>query len=161
MNRKRRRAIAVLSAAALQAGCFTYVPTRLADVRAGQEVQIHLTPRAQVELSQQGSRVEEAVQGVLSSRQNNTLLLKIPIGTQQAGFFRSNIERDLSIAEPDVLGIDLRQFSPSRTALLVGGATGGAALLIVTIIAASRNPSGTGDPDPEELRIQLLRLPAR
>jgi hypothetical protein len=160
-TRTQRRAIALLSTAALLSGCYVYVPTQIGTVGAGEQVQIHLSPRAQVELSQRGRRVEQTIRGTLAERRGDQLMLKVPIGTQQEGFFRSAIEQDLPIAEADVLGIDLRRFSGSRTMLLIGGSAGGAAAIVLTIIATSRNPSGDGGPGPEEIRIPLFSVPVR
>jgi hypothetical protein len=161
MNRTRRRAIALLCAAALLSGCFSYVPATLGTIPVGQQVQVHLSPRAQVELSQSGTRVESAVKGTLAERRDNQILLKVPIATDREGFFRSDIERDLSVAETDIVGIELRQFSGSRTALAVGGAVGAGALIVITVIAASRIGSGPPGTGIEDLRIPLFSVPTR
>jgi hypothetical protein len=160
IHRTRRRAISILCLAALLSGCFTYVPTQIASVPVGEQVQVHLTPRAQVELSQRGRRVEETVRGTLAERRSGQLLLRVPIAAQQDGFRLSAIEQDLPVAEADVVGIDLRRFSGSRTALFVAGAAGGAALIVVTIIAAARRGGGPDGVDPEEIRIPILRVSA-
>jgi hypothetical protein len=161
MNRTRRRATAVLCAAALQAGCFTYTPAQLNAIGEGQQVRVHLSPRAQVELSQLGSRVEATVQGTLASRRDNQLFLRVPVATEREGFFRSDIEREMTVAEPDVLGIDLRQFNGPRTALLVGGGIGVGALIVLTVISASHGGSGPPDGGEEELRVPLFSIPVR
>jgi hypothetical protein len=161
MNRPRRRAIALLCSAALLSGCFTYVPTPLNSIPVGQEVHVHLSPRAQVELSQSGRRVEESVRGTLAERRDNQILLKVPIATEQEGFFRSDIEQDLSVAETDIVGIELRQFSGSKTALLVGGAVGAGALIVLGIVAASGAGSGPPGPGIEDIRIPLFSVPVR
>ena len=160
IHRTRRRALSLLCAAALLSGCFTYVPTQIGTVPVGERVQIHLTPQAQVELSQCGRRVEEVVRGTLAERQGGRLLLRVPIAAQQDGFFQSAIEQDLPVAEADVVGIDLRRFSGARTALLVGGTIGGGTLIVLTIIAASRRGGGPGDGPIEEIRIPLLSVSA-
>jgi len=161
MNRTRRRVVALLCAVALLSGCFTYVPTQIAAVPVGEQVEIYLSPRAQVELSQRGGRVEEVVRGTLAERRDNQLLLRVPIAAEQEGFFRSDIERELPVAEADVLGIGLRRFSGTKTALLVGGSIGGGALIVLTIIATSRKGSGPPDGGVDEIRIPLLSIPTR
>jgi hypothetical protein len=160
IHRTRRRALSILCAAALLSGCFTYVPTQLGTVPVGEQVQIHLTPQAQVELSQRGRRVEGAVRGTLAERQAGRLLLRVPIAAQQDGFFQSAIEQDLPVAEADVLGIDLRRFSGPRTALLVGGAIGGGTLIVLTIMAASRRGGSPGNGPIDEIRVPLLSVSA-
>jgi hypothetical protein len=159
MNRLRRRAIALLCTPALLSGCFTYVPTPLGSVPVGEQVQVHLSPRAQIELSQRGTRVESAVRGTLAERRDNQILLKVPIATQREGFFRSDIEQDLPVPETEIVGIELRQFSGSKTALLVGGSIAGGALIVGTIIAASRDGSGPPDGGIEEIRVPLFSIP--
>ena len=160
MKRTRRRAAALVCASALLSGCFSYVPAQLATVPVGEEVQVHLTPRAQVELSQRGTRVESSVKGRLAERRDNQILLKVPVARQQEGFFRSDIELDLPVPETEIIGIDRRQFSGAKTALLIGGSAGAAALVLATIIAAARDGGGGPGSGVEEIRIPLFSVSA-
>jgi hypothetical protein len=159
-HRWRRRAVSLLCAVALSSACFTYVPNQIATVPVGEQVQVHLSPRAQVELSQRGRRVEETVRGTLAERSGGQLLLRVPIAAEQEGFFRTAVEQDLPVAEADVVGIDLRRFSGTRTAMLIGGSVGGGALIVLTVIAATRSGGENPGPGPDEIRVPLLRVSA-
>ncbi len=161
MNRKTTRGVALLSAATLLSGCYSYSPAKLTTVPAGESVRVTLTRRGQLELIDRGSRVDETVLGTFVGREGEQVLLRIPVGVREEGFFRSAIERELPVPAADILAIDRREFSTPRTALFVGGVAGGASLIVGIIIAASARAGGPGDPGPEEIRIPLfgVRVP--
>lgn len=162
MTRTVRRAIALLCLPVSLSGCFRYVPTEIAAVPVGEPIEVHLSPSAQVQLSQRrGTRVDEVVRGTLAARRGNELLLRVPIAATREGFFRSDIEQELPVAEADVVAIGLRQFSPSRTALLVGSSVVGGVLIVTTIIAVARKGNAPPDPGPVEIRLPLVSFPVR
>lgn len=162
MTRSGRRAIALALTIAFLSGCFSYVPTQLGAVQEGAVVRVHLSPAAQVQLTQRvGRRIEDSLDGTLTGRQPSQLMLKVPIAAQQEGFFRGEIAQDIQIAEPDVLGIDVRRFSHAKTALLVGGAAAGAGALIAFIVSNSKGGSVGPGGGIEEIRIPLASFGTR
>src|SRR5205823_14043074 len=101
MERTRMRAPALACATALLTGCFTYIPTQLGSVPQGAQIRVHLNPATQVTLSTQTNRrIEDILEGTLTGRQPDRLLLKVPIAAQQEGFFQSAIDQNVEVPEP-------------------------------------------------------------
>jgi hypothetical protein len=161
MERTRVRAPALACAAALLSGCFTYIPTQLGSVPQGAQIRVHLSPATQVALSTQTNRrIEDILEGTLTGRQQDRLTLDVPIAAQQQGFFQSAIAQKVEVPEPGVVGIDVRRFSTSRTALLIGGGaavTGG----ILTLLLHGGQGGGGSPPPVEEIRIPLVSFGVR
>ena len=159
--RRITRLNAPLAAALLLSGCFTYVPTQLSTVPAGEDVRVHLTRRAVVELSELSPQIQEALTGTLVGTNGDRVTLRVPVAARQEGFFRSPILQDIPVPTSEILSVERREFSSARTGLFVAGGAGVAAIIIGMIISGSDSPDADPGPGEEEIRIPFFSIPVR
>jgi hypothetical protein len=137
-------------------GCFEYVPAQLDAIPAGGGVQLRLSARP-AELAEVSSDAGLVVRGTLVRRDASGVYLRIPVTVRRQGFEAEPIEQEVSIPPGQVIEVEQRRRSSTRTALLVAGTAGVAAIVIGSIIDGHGRRDLTEVPPPEELRVPLGR----
>ena len=150
----------VVPAAFLLSGCYTYVPAELATVPAGQEVRIYLSRGALAALPEEIPANGMSVRGTLVGQEADSLAVGVRVSTRQPGLMMEDLRQVVKVGTGEVMDVQRREFSGSRTALLMAGAAGAAAG-VLTLIASARGDSGLGDPNDEVSRVPLFSLPLR
>jgi hypothetical protein len=137
------------------------VPTQIGSIPEGAQIRVHLNPATQVALSAQTSRrIEDILEGTLTGRQQDRLLMNVPIAAQQEGFFQSAIAQKVEVPAPGVVGIDVRTFSTGRTVLLIGGGAAVTGGILTLLLHGGQGSGGTPPPVPE-IRIPLASFSVR
>jgi hypothetical protein len=139
-------------------GCFTYRATSVPALEPGEEVR--------VTLSEQGSRVvlpgaleARRVEGRFTESTTDTLTISVWIGAAYRGTpFESTYQR-VDLSRLEVLAVENRQLSKTRTGLLVAGV---AAIIVTMIDQLGIYPIFSGDgtgglPTPPEPDGVILR----
>jgi hypothetical protein len=137
-----RRAAAVLAAALVCSGCFTYVPAPLDTVPPGGEVRVHLTREGvAADLARVAGEESPSVDGTLVRGDRDQLVVRVPVAIQATGILTRSLGQDVTIPATRISQLERRQLNRPRTALALVG--GGAALVAVLL------SFGQGVPDPE------------
>jgi len=142
----------------LLSACFTYVPAELETVPPGDEVRVYLTRRALAELPEEFAPGGSYVAGSFAGQGEDSLRVRVPVSARQPGFLSMDLRQEVHVPASEVLQIERRQFSYSRTALLVAGAAGGATA-IIAFITSSLGEGGAGDENLDVTLIPLFSIP--
>jgi hypothetical protein len=95
------------------------------------------------------------VRGTLLEREGANMLLRVPVGQRRDGFHTVSLDQTIRIPMSEILQVERRELDVPKTSLLVAGAIGGSAFIILNIMKAfgeSDVPDGGG---PEESRIPV------
>jgi hypothetical protein len=137
-------------------GCFVYVPAEVQTVPAGQSVRLRVSRAAVAELEDVIPGAEPVVRGTLVRRDQDRLFVRVPIARRD-GFMNQAIVQDVGIAAGDILELELRRRSPTRTALFVAGTGLMAATIVGVILTGGQDKVGEEIPPPDEIRIPFGR----
>ena len=165
MNKLPKRCVALPTATVLfLTGCFSYMPIEVGAAAVGQEVRIQLRPTAGTELSSPGAFSYSAsgpmLEGTLTGKSADQLLVTVPIFGRQTGLFPNAAEGQVPISMGQITQIESRQLDGPKTLVGVGGV-----LVVVTVLVLSGAFNLQTDPavvpvlppvEAEELRIPLL-----
>lgn len=156
---RRARAAVVAAAAASLTACFSYVPTELARVEAGDRVRASV---AEGVLERSGATLDPpgpVVTGRVLERRSDTLLLSVPLAARPgSGVAGASLARHVAIPAPAIRRIDVRVLQRGRTTALVAGT---AALLGLIVYQAfvRTDPAGTGGENAPPVDEALRALP--
>ena len=169
MKKLSTRCVALLTAGVLLlSGCFTYVPMDVGAVPVGQDVRIYLTTTGMIELNEvtrAGSFSERGpvLQGTLTSRDPDRLLVRIPVPGFQAVPGQAAIEREVPVFRGQIVELESRQFHPVRSSLVAAATVGALAVIFFSVFNLRTSPGDPGDPDnlrpvdnEQEVRIPLF-----
>ena len=142
-------------------GCFNYIPTQLEATPPGEEVRIMVTPEGVLELSEvTGVDLSNpVVRGEILGREANEILLSVPVGQRQEGFHRMQLNQTIRVPAVEIIRVDRREFSATRTGLLIGGGLGASVFLVKGIIQAFGEVELDNPVDPPELNFNLFSVP--
>lgn len=141
-------------------GCYTYTPTDLTAVPPGADVRLLVTRQGAFELSEVtevNARVP-VVEGRIVGREGDDLMLDVAVSQRQEGFHNVRLGQTIRIPLGEVLSAEEKLLSPSKTALALAGAVGGAVFVIVSIMKADgqlRDPTT----NPPEFGVPWLTIP--
>ena len=148
--------IGILSSVSLlvTAGCFHYVPSRLSDTSAGEDVQVRVTPEQAERLGEEYGTGGELVRGRRVDGPDGSLFLETPVPGSRMRLFQR-----VGIPLGEVVEVGTRELHRWRTGILVGGLTivGGAVIAKVFDLGQTVQddvPSGEID----QIVIPIFRL---
>ena len=150
-----RLAVALGAAILCTAGCFRYIPTEVAAIPDGERVRVHLTRAGQLDLPELTDPVGGPVQGTLVRRADDRIFLRVPVAVRREGFLQSNIGQDAAIPFSEIVQIERRQLSRSRSGLMVAGTAGFAAMVVLVIIDGSIGREPGPPTGGDDLRIPI------
>lgn len=149
---------AALVAVLALAGCFTYVPAELATLPLGESVRVHLA-RAAPDSPGAVSADGAPLRGTLVRREGERVFIRVPVASRQEGFSVIPIAQEVGVAARDVLRVERRRRSGTRTALLVAG-TGAVAAYVIAMIVGDHSDRPVPDVEPpDEARVPLPSIP--
>ena len=140
------RSAAALAAtlALVLSGCYTYTPVIGEPPAPGDEVQLRLSTGAAVELSERVGQPVRSVRGEVLGADDNSLRVSVRWGAIYAGTPFEGRQDTISFREEDVVEIDRRELSWTRTGLLAAGTVAGVAILFGSL------EGGNGAPGPDD-----------
>jgi hypothetical protein len=153
-----------LVCAALASGCYTYVPADPGAIVPGSDVRVEMTRLGFAALPQIPSEPGPRLHGTLVSRENGSILLRVPVLIRRDAQVLGSIDQDLTIPVSEVLTWEARELHPVRTGFALAGVIVGA-LGAWFAFGAEGPPPGEPpvDPPDEEVpgfaRIELFSLP--
>jgi hypothetical protein len=139
-------------------GCFTYVRTSPEVIPVGQTVRLLVTPEGASEAASffEVDREEPTLEGTLERREDNTLLLRVPVGTRTADSPRTRqLGQVVRIPAGEILAAELRELDQGKTGLLITGGIGLGALLFFKVIRAT---GGVDINEPPDIDLHLGKL---
>jgi hypothetical protein len=147
-------------------GCFSYVPVTVETAPVGQDVRVFVTRSGMLELVERtdaGSSSERGplLAGTLAGRDNNGLILRVPVFGRQA-FSAAPVDQQLPISYGQIVEMELRQLDKVKTGVFVGGTVAALAGTWFGLLDLKTKPAvGQGDPPPgdEETWIPLFSIP--
>ena len=99
------------------------------------------------------------VRGEILGREANEILLSVPVGQRQEGFHRMQLNQTIRVPAVEIIRVDRREFSATRTGLLFGGGLGASVFLVKGIIQAFGEVELDNPVDPPELNFNLFSVP--
>lgn len=160
---RARRAARVIAAGGLPtllAGCFTFAPAEATGVREGEMVRISLTTTGATRLSALGVDVgstggaDPSISGSWIRRRDGGLGVRVPIATPPAG--GEPIVQEVVLAPTEVLRLDRRRLSRSRTAVATVGVVGlGTATFLLIVTGSAGEPHLPLPGGPDDVRIPV------
>jgi hypothetical protein len=159
---RRRAFVGVLLVATT--GCYSYVPAQFDVIPAGEGVRVFLNQEGVARLRQTAQGVvpgldgdQPVVQGTLTRRSAVDFSVLVPVTAHQEGFLQSELGQQITLPTADVVGVQQKKLSSTKTALALVGTTAGLAFVIVSIIQGARNPTTTDQGPPNtDVRIPLV-----
>jgi hypothetical protein len=142
-------------------GCFSYVETPIESVPVGEDVRVYLTRQGIAELRELPELDGPFLTGRLLRREEQRLLVSVPIARQQTGFYSAPIGQEVVIPTGEIVQLERRRLNRGGTGLLLAGTAVAAATVVYVIIDSGRQPSPNGPPGPEEFRRPRLSFPIR
>ena len=143
----RRFSFAALLATGVTSGCYTYRNTAVGDAVIMAPVRVELTETGSQEITGQVGPRGSALEGVLTSRSDSSLILGVTALTRTNGVEETWHGERVTIPASSVLRIQLRKFSRLNTALLFAGIFAGG-LLVKTAADSPNLPGNPGGPPP-------------
>lgn len=144
-------------------GCFQYVSVPIESVSIGEGVRLVVTREGGAEYRDVTGSTDNVptVTGTLTGRDDDVLVLQVPVGARQEGFYQVGIDATVRVPVGEVLDAGRREINPFTTGALVVGAAGLGVLVFRQIITAINDGSSKPGGDIEEsiLRTPLLRIP--
>ena len=145
----------------LLCGCFSYRPAQLETVPVGEDIRVHITRQALLDLPDVQEGISPIVNGKLVRRDNERLFINVPVGRRQDGFFVSAIGQEVGIRTGEIVQLEVRKLNRTTTGFFIAGTAAAVATVVYLIIeAAGRNPVPT-PPPPDEFRIPVFSFPVR
>jgi hypothetical protein len=160
MSRHPSALRALLTAAAFAlTGCYSYIPVQPAMIRPGDELRLHLTREGMFDLPDLPAQSGGEVNGKLVSSAGGSFMLRVPVGVQSYGLLARMLDQQVHIAPSQVIQLERRELSRSRTALaVVGGVVGAVAIAKGFGTLGAPNPETPEKPVDPEAGVSLLGL---
>lgn len=146
----------LLVLALTQAGCYVHVPVPIGSLPPGSEVRLELTRSVLSGLPELGRTMGRTVSGVLQAQDDRETVLAVEVDQFAQGTVLRTIRQDVSIATDQILFMDYRKHSGTRTALSIVGASAVVAGLWVAFRGIRSEPELPDDPPPQEIRVPAL-----
>jgi hypothetical protein len=137
------------------AGCYNYAQVEPSAVPPGVEVRVHLTREGTLPLMDVAPVTGTSVTGTLVGMSEGLARLYLPRGVRVEGAATRTIGQEVTIPARDIVRIEERLLSRTRTALAIGGA---AALIIAVATGFDVGMPNSQQPriPPDELRLPSL-----
>lgn len=125
-----------------QAGCYSYVPTRLESVEPGTSVRLRISPEEVTRLQEMRRSDDRVLDGVLLTRGSDEVLVETSVGSIDPTRGTRALNQRVGVSLSGIRDVELRRLDRFRTGALLGG--GGVAL---GLIVAAQLQEGRNDPD--------------
>ncbi|TVR64280.1 MAG: hypothetical protein EA422_07175 [Gemmatimonadales bacterium] len=133
------------------AGCFSYQPVLDANPEPDADVRLRLAAPAAVTLSERTGRSIRSVEGTLLAATPDSLTVEVRWGAVYAGTPFEGRRDILAFHRSEVLEIDRREFSRTRTGIVAAGLTGVALLILRSFLGGGGDAGGVGPGDGDPL----------
>src|SRR5687767_3474052 len=90
-------------------GCYSYVQAPLETVQAGTDVRVYLTREGLADLPEVLEHNGPFLKGTLLRREDERVLVRVPIAARQDGFYTSTVGQDVSVAAGQIVQLERRR----------------------------------------------------
>ena len=143
------RAVAVFSIAMGSGGCHKYVPVQVATVDPQEDVRIVVTESAAARLSQDLGLYTTSLQGRLRQEPPDSVSIAVPVTRVYQGRLVDSGRQVLFLGRSEVVRVDRRELSRTRTVAVGVGAVAVFGLIVNSVVQwLDPNPSGEEPPPP-------------
>lgn len=143
------------------AGCFTYTRTSLDQVAAGAKVRVEVQPDAAARLTHALGYPADELRGEALSTEGDSLLLQVA-GAMEPGGVPVDFSQRVRISAAGMREIDVQRVDWTRTGVVMAAAAVAGGIVIGSIFnTTQRNSQNVGKPNPNAVRIPVIRLPMR
>jgi hypothetical protein len=131
-------------------GCFSYAPIHEEGLTPESEVRVRLSATASDQLSTTTGRSVRTLEGRVVALPSDSLRLDVAWGAVYAGTPFEGRRDTLSLHRSQVLEVEERQFSRTRTGVVAGGLVAGVLLVLRSLTGSGTDtgPVGPGPGDP-------------
>lgn len=154
-----RLLLALLVAGALPA-CVQYAPLAGDLPGPGDEVRLRIDPEAGSRLSARSGRAPQVIEGRVTevSSVDDSLRVLVPWGAAWAGTPMEGRRDEISLHPGEILGVERKEVSRSRTALAAGGLAATAFVLARYALGGSdrENHGGIEEPTPPPVNLTCV-----
>lgn len=128
------------------AGCYRYVPAEIGATPPGTDVQLLVTRAGTEEADLAGALRggEPRVRGTVVAREDDVLLVRVPVAQRQDGFIVNRIDQAVRFPIGEIVSLQRRELNPLTTSLAIGGAVVG----VGAAFAVLGNPLKGSTPEP-------------
>lgn len=153
--RRHRRVVAaaLLPVLAVGQGCYSYHVTDLQSLTPDEEIRVSLDAAEYRRVAPGGSMAgPQRIEGRFAGLKEDSLIVAVWIGESYVGTPFASAYQDIMIPREEVVGVEHRQLSKGRTALVTAGSLALIAVLIdsVGLVQVFGSGGGDGPPDPPE-----------
>lgn len=147
---RRDRVAALIVAAVLNAGCYSYVPISLGSVAAREDVRVRVTEAAAARLADELGTFSTQIDGQFAREGADSISVGVSIDKTYRGMTIGSTTQTLSLGRSEVIDVRKREFSRSRTILVSAGTVVGFGLLAagITQLVDPNGPSQDQPPPP-------------
>ncbi len=127
-------------------GCYRYVPAEIGAAPPGTDVQLLVTRDGTEEAQVAGALTdgEPRVRGTVVAREDDVLLVRVPVAQRQDGFIVNRIDQAIRFPIDEIVSLQRRELNPLTTSLAIGGIAVG----VGAAIAVLGNPLKGDSPEP-------------
>ena len=154
-----RTAVAAVAAATL-AGCYTYRPATLDEIRPESRVRVTVSTERAVALEPVLRDVRRQLVATYVGEDDGSLLLEVPLIGATAGTSTRAVHNRVDVPRADIVAVEARELSLWRTATVAG-------VLAALVGYGGYEVFNSGDdeegkpkpPDVEQIRVPLISVP--
>lgn len=142
-------------------GCYTYAPSSIGDLAAGDEIRARLTGAQFDELEEHLPGSDRVLEGEVVETNADGILLEVPVTQMVRGMQVQSLRQRLAIPTQGVTEVELRALNRHRTYAMSGAAALLAGFIVWDQLLADTRRGGTGGgpPPPPEDRRTVVRIP--
>lgn len=155
---------ALLLAGLMTSGCYKYVPVDPAGVKPNEEVRVRITEPAATRLVRDFGAYTSQLEGQFAPQGSDSVSVSVLIGRAAGTLTLESTRQTLFLGRSEVVQVQRRELSRSRTALATAGILAVFALVVNSVVQiGDENPSGEEPPPPPPPSgfVGRIRIPIR
>ena len=157
--RGRRLGGALAGAMLALSGCYRYVPTRLDVTPVDEQVRLVVTRAGAQDMAAFGGDGDDgpvpSVEGRFVGLEGGELLMRVPVSNSLTTPGAVSFDQMIRVPSGEIISIERREIDCAKTSLLLAGALGGAAFIVLGIMEAG----GQSNDPPVDPDLYLFRVP--
>jgi hypothetical protein len=143
------------------AGCYSYQPIDVADIRPEMDIRARVSGPQADALADALLSDDRTIEGTVIDNGTDELLLEVTAAAVERRGRLETLNQRVRLPTSEIQVVDEKRSDQTKTTLLVLGGVGvAAAAVVLAITSGSSNSTSTGGPGgPQDILIPLFRLP--
>jgi hypothetical protein len=138
-----RRTILVILVGMIVSGCHTFQPTSIAELTPGQDIRVRVSGAFSDSLSSIVPGDSRSMEGAFVESTETSVFMDVPVTSEYEGMRLQTLSQRIEIPAGELLDIEWKQLSGSRTGIAVGTVV---ALASAIVIGQLSGDKGGGSP---------------